>query len=337
MPFCKSCGNLLDLSKSRCSGCSVTSGSHCHRLSSTEPAATWSVVASLASSSAGLSLPPVLSIVSPSGCSRGCHIFIFNAWTRYVDKEVRTQDDPLSKQQLRRAALRPLSPCEMFQLSISGADSRPPHQTRYCTPPQSTSPRTRTSTTPTQSARSTPTATTTPSRTRTISQLAQPPAAPLPSAVDWVPEPLVPSHTGSSDRSNDSLTMVCGSVLSKRTPESARCAECRTFFGRGEGEDRTIYPIPGSDPLSCVCRTTRLHLIARLTSATSGLLGPTPFSAMRATHARSSETTARPALGPCSVSGATPSCQPTAAIITSDASAAFVSVSYETPLVWPVC
>jgi hypothetical protein len=52
--------------------------------------------------------------------------------------------------------------------------------------------------------------------------------------------------------------------------------------------------------------------------------GPTPFSATAATPARSSETTARPAPGPCSASKATHTSRPTAATITSAASAASV-------------
>ena len=212
---------------------------------------------------------------------------------------------------------------------------------RYCTPPPSTSPRTRTpSSTPTLSTKSTPTSAAAPSRARTLSHLAQPPP-PSSSSPTFPPvnsttttttaattKPLVASHTGSSDRSTASLTMVCGSVLSKRTPESARCAECRTFFGRGEGEDRTIYPIPGSDPLSYVCEVqNRRSTYSTLTASRAMRPGSTPSSATPVTPARSSETTARPAPGLCSASKVTHSSWPTAATTTSAAFAASVRLS----------
>jgi hypothetical protein len=54
-------------------------------------------------------------------------------------------------------------------------------------------------------------------------------------------------RTKSSD-SIGSLQKVMGSVLEKRTPEQARCVECKEAFGKISGSGGTIYPVEGCDP-----------------------------------------------------------------------------------------
>lgn len=241
MGFCRSCGTLLDLSRERCTGCALSSQSSFRtpldqqtdtRLRSQSPRAS--------------EMPPR---THPQRWTRGPRSQSRFCWPRnrsllYGERQ---------KQSLLLPCLSPCCSPPVNRLSLR----------RYCTPPPNTSPRTSRSrttsaTTPTQppSSRLQTTPTATPVRTRHLSNLSRPtspPAPPLspPHAQDSGElNPIVPTHTGSSTHSSQSLQKVFGSVLQERTPESARCLSCRVFFGRQAGEEKTIYPVPGSDPLS---------------------------------------------------------------------------------------